>query len=147
MQKKAEYAGFWIRLAAYLIDALAMGAISIALAFAGALVAAAQGASSETQFVVGALIFFMGRYPIGALYFAVMESSPNQATLGKMALGLKVTKTSGERISFLRALWRVFVKMVSGIFTNGLVFLVVALDKKKQGLHDHMAKTLVMKSR
>ena len=49
------------------------------------------------------------------LYYAVFESSEKQATLGKMALGIKVTGYDGGRISFGKATGRYFAKIISGI--------------------------------
>jgi uncharacterized RDD family membrane protein YckC len=73
-----------------------------------------------------------------------MESAPQQATLGKMALGLKVTDLQGEPISFARATGRYFGKIVSSlIFFVG--FMMTGWTEKKQALHDIMAGTLVVK--
>ena len=79
---------------------------------------------------------------IAWLYFAIMESSPTQATLGKMAIGIVVTDMSGNRVSFGRATGRHFAKIVSGIIL-GIGFLMIAFTERKQGLHDIMADTLV----
>lgn len=83
---------------------------------------------------------------VGAIaYFAVMESSQYQGTLGKMALGLKVVDMQGRRISFGRALGRTLGKILSTIPCD-LGFLLAAFTEKKQALHDMIAGTLVMKS-
>ncbi len=75
-----------------------------------------------------------------------MESSANQATLGKMALSLKVTDAKGERLTFGRATGRHFGKIVSGvIFLIG--FFMAGWTAKKQALHDMMASTLVVRER
>jgi uncharacterized RDD family membrane protein YckC len=73
-----------------------------------------------------------------------MESSARQATLGKMAVGIKVTDEAGARISFGRAVGRYFGKFVSTIILL-IGFLMVAFTEKKQGLHDKLAGTLVVK--
>tara|TARA_B100001245_G_C22536040_1_gene269160 strand:- start:219 stop:485 length:267 start_codon:yes stop_codon:yes gene_type:complete len=77
------------------------------------------------------------------IYFAVMESSPTQGTLGKMAIGIKVTDLEGSRISFGRASGRHFGKLISGLILQ-MGFVMVAFTKKKQGLHDKMASCLVV---
>ncbi len=73
-----------------------------------------------------------------------MESSPNQATLGKMALSLKVTDMNGERVTFGRATGRHFGKYVSAIILL-IGFMMAGWTAKKQALHDMMAGTLVVK--
>jgi uncharacterized RDD family membrane protein YckC len=73
-----------------------------------------------------------------------MESSPKQGTLGKMALGIVVTDMDSRRISFGRATGRYFAKILSGLIL-GIGFLMVAFTEKKQGLHDILAGTLVVK--
>jgi uncharacterized RDD family membrane protein YckC len=80
------------------------------------------------------------------VYFAVMESSAKQATLGKMALGLRVTNMEGHRITFGRATGRHFAKLLSTLILL-IGFLMVAWTPKKQGLHDQIADTLVLKGR
>jgi uncharacterized RDD family membrane protein YckC len=78
------------------------------------------------------------------LYFAGMEASRAQATVGKQALGIKVTTLNGERITFGRATGRYFSKFISGIILLFGYFMVL-WDPKNQGLHDRIAGTLVLK--
>ncbi|HSG54296.1 MAG TPA: RDD family protein, partial [Paracoccaceae bacterium] len=79
---------------------------------------------------------------LGIAYFAGMESSSFQATLGKKALGMVVTDLAGNRISFLRGVGRYFAKILSTIILF-IGFIMVAFTGKKQGLHDMLAGTLV----
>jgi len=79
------------------------------------------------------------------LYFAFMHSSARQATLGKMAFGIKVTDIEGGRISFLRATGRYFATWVSSILL-AIGFLMAGFTARKQGLHDLMAGTLVVRA-
>ena len=81
---------------------------------------------------------------VGWLYYALMESSGMQATLGKKALGLIVTDESGQRISFARATGRYFAKIVSALILL-IGFIMVAFTERKQGLHDKLAGTLVVR--
>jgi uncharacterized RDD family membrane protein YckC len=83
---------------------------------------------------------------IAWLYFALLESSSRQATLGKMALGIKVTDLSGDGVSFCRATGRHFGKIISALtFLTG--YLMAGLTRKKQGLHDMVAGCLVVNTR
>jgi uncharacterized RDD family membrane protein YckC len=81
---------------------------------------------------------------INWLYYALLESSFKQATLGKMALGLKVTDMEGKRISFGQATGRYFAKILSGLILC-IGYLMAAFTEKKQALHDIIVGTLVVK--
>jgi uncharacterized RDD family membrane protein YckC len=80
---------------------------------------------------------------IGWLYFAAMESSSKQATLGKMAVGLYVTDMDGNRISFGRATGRYFGRIISGLILC-IGYFMAGFTEKKQTLHDMMAGCLVL---
>jgi uncharacterized RDD family membrane protein YckC len=77
------------------------------------------------------------------LYFALMESYKG-ATVGKMAMGLKVTDMEGNQISFLKATGRYFGKIVSAMILS-IGFIMAGFTEKKQALHDIMANCLVVK--
>jgi uncharacterized RDD family membrane protein YckC len=81
---------------------------------------------------------------LGWLYYALLESSPWQGTLGKKALNLAVTDLEGRRISFLRATGRHFAKLLSW-FTLAIGFILAGLTAKKQALHDIIADCLVIR--
>ncbi len=78
------------------------------------------------------------------LFYSLFESSSWQATPGKKLLQLKVTDLYGNRIGFGKATGRYFAKLLSGLIL-GIGFIMVAFTEKKQGLHDMMAGTLVVK--
>ena len=78
------------------------------------------------------------------LYFAFLESSPTQATLGKMIVGIVVTDLNGNRVSFSTASGRYWSKIASGA-TLLFGFLMTGFTRKKQALHDIMAGCLVLK--
>ena len=77
------------------------------------------------------------------LYFAIFESSPRQATPGKMMLGIFVTDIYGRRISFLRALGRTLGKVLSKAFCY-LGYILALFTDRSQALHDMLANTLVL---
>jgi uncharacterized RDD family membrane protein YckC len=79
------------------------------------------------------------------IYEASMESSTKQATIGKMALGLKVTDLAGRRISFARATGRHFAKLVSGMILL-IGYIMAGFTERKQALHDMIAGTLVVRT-
>lgn len=142
-----RYAGFWIRVVAALIDFLLMFTASFPVKLLFGSVATAIGLSAQMSVPETLVMRRVVRLVISVLvvfaYRAGMESSSFQATLGKLAVRLKVTDLEGERITFARAAGRYFAKWIS-VLALGLGYLMVALDEEKQGLHDRIAGTLVL---
>jgi uncharacterized RDD family membrane protein YckC len=131
------YAGFWRRVAAVIIDGLILSIVEVPLNIGlGADTSSQSPSRASTAYVISTLISW--------LYFSLMESSARQATVGKMALGIKVTDMEGQRITFGRATGRYFAKILSGLIL-GIGFLMAAFTQKKQALHDILASTLVLK--
>lgn len=153
----AGYAGFWLRLVAHFIDGIIVGiaffAVVVVFWLMAGLADAAQGPPPQpgrpqqlTPLLAIAVIVLNGLWIIAAIaYYAVMESSQYQATLGKMALGLKVVDMQGRRISLGRAVGRLFAKILSTIPCD-IGFIMAAFTEKKQALHDMIAGTLVVRS-
>ena len=144
-----RYAGFWWRVLASLLDgvlsqivALILGLI---LGFAFGLVMAIGGSDEETIGLVSGLLGTVLGILVQWLWFTVPESSAWQGSLGKKLLGIKVTDEQGQRIGFGRANARYWGKLVSTI-TLGVGFLMVAFTRRKQGLHDIIAGTLLVRS-
>lgn len=139
-----QYGGFWVRVVAYIIDVVLMAMVGavIGLVFGG-VVGASGGDMSDPA---GGPSMFLNLISliIGIAYFAGMESSNWQATVGKKAMGLIVTDTDGNKITFLRALGRYFAKILSGLILF-IGYIMIAFTERKQGLHDMIASTLVMK--
>jgi uncharacterized RDD family membrane protein YckC len=77
------------------------------------------------------------------LYFAKMESSEKQATIGKKAMGIYVTDVNGQRLTFGRATGRFFAKIISSMVPLYIGFIMAGFTQKKQALHDMIAGTLV----
>jgi uncharacterized RDD family membrane protein YckC len=77
-------------------------------------------------------------------YFAFLESSSHQASLGKLAVGLKLTDLEGARITFGKAVLRRVARTLT-TFTIGIGFLMMLWTKRRQTLHDLMAGTLVLR--
>ena len=133
------YAGFWKRFAASIIDGVILMVCGLII---GGFIGLVYRFTAGTSVGAGAL-GNLGGIILGWLYFAIMESSSTQGTLGKMALGIKVTNLSGDRISFGRATGRHLGKIISA-FTFFIGYLMVAFTSRKQGLHDMMAGCLVV---
>ena len=131
---RAAYAGFWRRFAAHAIDYVIVLGCSLVLIVA-AFVAGLVTDDSQERFT----LLSLGSYFV---YCVLLESSPWQATVGKRALGLKVTNRRGVRIGFLRAVVRFLAKLLS-VATLLLGYLLVVVTKRRQALHDLIAGTLV----
>ena len=139
-----QYGGFWVRVVAYIIDVVLMAMVGavIGLVFGG--VVGASGGDMSDPSGGPSLFLNLISLIIGIAYFAGMESSNWQATVGKKAMGLIVTDTDGNKITFLRALGRYFAKILSGLILF-IGYIMIAFTERKQGLHDMIASTLVMK--
>ena len=136
MNGTSDYAGFWRRFAAVILDSLVLGIVTVPLSLAlGSDVPGSSTYSPAASSISSA---------IGWLYYALMESSAKQATVGKMALGIIVTDLEGRRIGFGKATGRHFAKILSALIL-GIGFLMVAFTQRKQGLHDILAGTLVVR--
>ena len=156
-----DHAGFWKRVAAYILDAIvlyipntiimkAMGGDSAQEAMKQTMLSAPGDVhvmlTAYQQFYATMGTAVVITTVMAWLYFALLESSPWQATLGKLALGIRVTDLEGKRISLPRALGRYPAKFLSTIIL-GIGFLMVAWTRRKQGLHDMIAGTLVLNGR
>jgi uncharacterized RDD family membrane protein YckC len=134
------YGGFWIRFVAYIIDAILLGIV-------GGVVASLFGVSMmQTDWEHYDPTINLVSLVVGWLYFALLESSERGATVGKMAMGLRVVTSQGQRLSFMNATGRYFAKFISAIIL-GIGFIMIAFTDKKRGLHDIIADTLVIKTR
>jgi uncharacterized RDD family membrane protein YckC len=135
-----EPAGFGRRCAAALLDALVAGLANGCVAVAMAL----AGRSPADLGVRGLVVAAVVEAYFAWIYSAVAESSARQGTLGKMAVGIRVTDLQGRRLTLGRASGRFAAKLLSGL-TLGLGFLPAAFGERHQALHDRVAGTLVLR--
>lgn len=158
--ENSNYAGFWLRFVAIIIDGIIISILQSVvimpifamLGFGFATTSGFDFNNVSEEDVVGMAVAFIAAvsaimtvsFVIQTLYFSLMESSKHQATVGKMALGLKVTDTNGDKLDFVKALLRQLGKIVSGmIFLIG--YIMAGITDKKQALHDMIAGALVVK--
>ena len=147
------YAGFWKRFAALTIDSTIVGMAYYAVMFAVLLAGGLGGALSgqvdlqsgdlPPGFAVAMVVAYLTYPVISGLYYVLLESSSQQATLGKLAVGIKVTDARGERLGRAHALGRWVSHLVCYV-TFYIGYLVVAFTERRQGLHDMVASTLVV---
>lgn len=146
-------AGFLKRAAALFLDSLLVTAV-----YYGVLIAAMvlfglggtlgrMGAAGTPDFGIGGILLMVVIYlawpVVSALYYVLMESSSRQATLGKMAVGIKVTGLDGGRIGRGRAFGR-WASHLLAYVTLCIAYLVALFTDRKQGLHDMVAGTYVV---
>jgi uncharacterized RDD family membrane protein YckC len=140
-----SYAGFWLRVLAWFIDTLISCAVFIPVGIILGLIIGASGSGPNSADMLLVRSSTNGLSIVaGWLYYSLCESSSWQGTVGKKVLGLRVTDMNGNRIGFGKATGRHFGKILSGLIL-GIGFIMVAFTERKQGLHDIMASTLVVK--
>ncbi|HOG91928.1 MAG TPA: RDD family protein [Smithella sp.] len=142
-EQTTQFAGFWKRAVAWSIDQIIglLGMLPI-IFILGRLLIPTTGDVRYNEAQWNGLIWAVGII-FTWIYYALMESSSYQGTVGKMVLGIKVTDMNGNRIGFGKATGRHFGKIISGIILFA-GFFMVASTKKRQGLHDIMAGCLVV---
>lgn len=163
------YGGFWIRVVAHLVDSLI---VWVGLGLLGAIIGpsvsitifdpqpAGGGGDYSVSYIQPVDYMIMSSTPhvhwhghgllemawllLPALYYIIFESSRLQATPGKLLCRMRVTDLNGNRIDFLRATGRYLGKYLSFLIL-GIGFLMVAWTRRKQGLHDILAGTYVIR--
>lgn len=153
-----EYAGFWLRFGAWVIDYLILmvpfTVISLGMGLGAAMTALLgqfekDQAAALTAYAAAVQPITYVLLTIGFIYYAFFESSKWQATPGKMAVGIRVTDTGGRRISMGRAAGRNAIRLVNAFtFLVPMAFYVTAaFTRRKQGVHDLLAGTYVLTGR
>lgn len=135
------YAGFWKRYAAYFLDSFVVGIINLPVSVVFNLIGASSG--NESMALAMSMVAMLGGFVIGIGYYAGFHASRGGATLGKMAVGIKVVRSDGERITFMRGVGRYFGFILSSL-TLMIGFIMAAFTQRKQALHDMLCDTLVV---
>ncbi|MGF1448864.1 MAG: RDD family protein [Opitutales bacterium] len=135
-----NFAGFWIRFAAHIIDQILLSVVSFGIGLVFGAVAVASGMSDVSIEVVANLLGLL----VAALYFILMQGNPKtQATLGKMVVGVRVITEDGGNVSYARATGRYFATILSAIILL-VGYIMAAFDEEKRALHDRLAGTRVV---
>src|SRR5262249_9882842 len=136
-----QYAGFWLRALAFLIDSIVIFMGSAIVAAIIGVIVKANGNDFDSGTAISLLLIFGGWF-----YYTIAESSERGATLGKRAAGISVVDLNAERIGFGRATARFFSKFFSAvIFYVG--FMMAGFTEKRQTLHDMIVGTLVVRNK
>jgi uncharacterized RDD family membrane protein YckC len=154
---RVEYAGFWLRVLAYIVDNLVIGVgllcVLIPLFFLTGFGALISHVHPQEDWGDAGVLVIIGFFFLAAmaslvvtwLYHALMESSEWQATVGKRMLGLVVTDMAGQRVSFGRSTGRHFGKIVTNMVPAFIGYIMAAFTERRQALHDMMAGCLVLR--
>ncbi len=136
------YAGFWIRFVAVFIDAILLWVVQMVLnfVFMGTLMASQY---SESRATGAGIVLVILQYAVAIGYETIMIGRYG-ATLGKMALGLRVVKSDGGRVGYGRAFGRYFAKLVSALILL-IGYIMAGFDSQKRALHNYMCDTRVIK--
>ena len=146
----APYAGFWRRFVALFLDGLILTFITFPInlfmhiPMFGLMNADQIGFDEFVAMLTASLGAMMLGLLMAWLYYALLESSKLQGTLGKVALNIRVTDLGGRRISFARASGRFFGRVLSNL-TLGIGYLIQVFTQRRQALHDLLAGTLVVR--
>jgi uncharacterized RDD family membrane protein YckC len=126
-------AGFWIRVVAFIIDSIIVGVVNSIIA---ALLSSSTSGRTGIQTLLGIIYF---------TYFWSANSPWPGQTVGDKLLNLRVIRTDGSDLTIVQA----FIRYV-GLFVSFLVIFIgviwVAFDPNKQGWHDKIAGTYVVKT-
>ncbi|MBP6985095.1 MAG: RDD family protein [Alphaproteobacteria bacterium] len=139
-----RYAGFWLRFSASFIDGLFVLFLVLLMMFIVGLPILASGNENTEPSGVFSIFTVIVTFVFPFLYEPVMHSSKYQATVGMMALNLKIVDLEHKKISFWRALGRYLATIISSLILY-IGFIMIAFTEKKQGLHDMIAGTLVIR--
>ena len=94
------------------------------------------------------LLIVLVMYKISTILYRTIMEATLGATLGKLALGLRVVKTNGTfPIGWAAALIRNLLRIVDGLFTYLIGLLIICDSPLKQRLGDKAAETIVISTR
>jgi uncharacterized RDD family membrane protein YckC len=156
-----NYAGFWLRFAAYLIDYIIIGIGNIVLTIpAIAAIVWISGGFDRVEdlkeifkdnnlqnfsLIIGIItLLSLFSFVFKWLYYALFESSKYNGTFGKIAVGIRVLDYQGNGISFGRASGRYFARIITNL-TLLIGYIMAGFTEQKQALHDMVAGCIVVK--
>jgi uncharacterized RDD family membrane protein YckC len=142
-----HYGGFWIRFVASFIDGILMQVVRvcISLLVLGAVVAPFRSPNPAAPFSGAALTLGFATFLVAFLYEVIMIRYFG-ATLGKMAIGVRVVRTDGSGVGWAVSIGRYFMKIVSSIILL-IGYIMAGFDSEKRALHDRVCDTRVVYKR
>ena len=138
------YAGFFVRLSAYIIDCIIVGIALLIIRIPKFII---YMMNPDIFFVKPILfkfsIFDIVIYLLGLTYFVLMTYYCG-ATLGKKLFKLKVCKTTDEKLSLFTVIYRESIGRYLSALILFIGYIMIGVDSKKRGLHDILSDTLVV---
>lgn len=142
LPNQLEYAGFWIRVGASLIDWVILMLVDSVLSLAFGM--NPFGGAQLFGFLslgLQSLVSMSLRISYETWFIGKFGATP-----GKMACGLRVVRPDGSGVSYWRAFGRYWGKFLSGLILC-IGYLMVAFDDERRGLHDRLCDTRVIRQR
>lgn len=156
-KQPAQFAGFWWRFLSHIIDQIIISFVSwifilpIFAIFGISMYSLREAGMNpeDAAFLMAPVVMGITTISLVAtaanwLYYAFMESSKFQGTVGKILLGIKVVDMDYQKVSFARATGRYFGKILSGMILM-IGYIMAGFTEKKQALHDILASCYVIK--
>lgn len=142
MPREMRYGGFWIRFSAKFIDGMILGVAGLVCQFSLGWIAV--GAANEPSMGMMAMQVLLAIVQCAvSIGYETWFVGRFGATLGKMACGLKVVTSDGERVTYSRAFGRCLATFLSAIILN-IGYIMAAFDDQKRALHDRICDTRVV---
>lgn len=133
---KFAYAGFFIRLVAFVIDTIVIKSLTTIILTIFSITSAYTIMGIELREIIS--------IGLGLFYFFILTYLNNGQTLGKMAVGIRVISLEDEKLSFFTCIVReIFVRYIQNFLM--ILYLIVGFNNTKQSLADMMADTVVIK--
>ncbi len=144
-----RYGGFWIRFLARLIDGIILSVVFIAIAFVWALLLRHTLTQPVTpgfpsMAVIGSLGFVYLLCLACSVLYEAWFLAHRGATPGKLALSLRVVRSSGAKLTTGRSFGRAFGYLLNGLIPLAIGFIIAGFDSEKRALHDHICDTRVV---
>ncbi len=140
-----SYAGFWIRVLAWVVDALVLAVVSGLLTIGAGLLGGLLGQRAPALQIYLISVTWALTMLLPALYLVVGWARSGR-TLGKMACGVRILRDDGSKLGVGTAIVRLFGYVVSSMLLC-VGYLMVAFTDRKRGLHDMIAGTIVVRDR
>ena len=142
--RDTEYAGFWVRLAAYVIDSII---VFFGLLFVRLFLSGIMSVLSDT-WIGGNILFHYTLkdillYGFQVLYF-ILCTYLTGTTLGKRAMNLRVVSADGQKLTILNVVYRETIGRFLCSLSVGIGYIIAGVDREKRGLHDILCDTRVI---
>lgn len=145
-----RYAGFWIRFVARIIDGIILAVVGfvinlpIQMALGLSAVRVGGDVTTALPMMLGTVGISLAINIVLSAAYEIYFLSSRGATIGKLALGLKVIRADGGSLSVGQATGRFFAYLLDAYFTLTIGFIIAGFDTEKRSLHDRICDTRVI---